>query len=44
LVDTPGSDPVAEAVRYVSGMTDRFLLRCAVDELGWNPARLPLGV
>lgn len=37
-------DPVADAVRYVSGMTDRFLLRCAVDELGWNPERLPVGV
>ncbi|HET8930477.1 MAG TPA: deoxyguanosinetriphosphate triphosphohydrolase, partial [Acidimicrobiales bacterium] len=37
-------DPVADAVRYVSGMTDRYLLRCAVDELGWDPTRLPLGV
>ena len=38
------TDPVADAVRYVSGMTDRYLLRCAVEELGWDPARLPLGV
>jgi len=38
------TDPVADAVRYVSGMTDRYLLRCGVDELGWDPARLPLGV
>lgn len=37
-------DPVADAVRYVSGMTDRFLLRCAVDELGWDPTALPLSV
>lgn len=37
-------DPVADAVRYVSGMTDRYLLRCAVDELGWDPNRLPAAV
>lgn len=43
LVD-PERDPVADAVRYVSGMTDRFLLRCAVDELGWDPTKLPMGV
>ncbi len=37
-------DAVAEAVRYVSGMTDRFLLRLAVDELGWKPDALPVSV
>ena len=37
-------DPVADAVRYVSGMTDRYLLRCAVDELGWSDNALPRGV
>jgi dGTPase len=37
-------DPVAAAVRYVSGMTDRFALRVAVDHLGWDPAKLPRGV
>lgn len=37
-------DPIADAVRYVSGMTDRYLLRCAVTELGWDPARLPSAV
>src|SRR5687768_5887589 len=41
----PGTeDPVADAVRYVSGMTDRFALRIAVDRLGWDPARLPRAV
>lgn len=34
----------AEAVRYVSGMTDRFALNMAVDHLGWEPAKLPRGV
>lgn len=34
----------AHAVRYVSGMTDRFALRLAVEHLGWEPARLPHGV
>ena len=37
-------DPVAAAVRYVCGMTDRFALRAAVDQLGWDPAKLPRGV
>jgi dGTPase len=40
-----GSDEaVAEAVRYVSGMTDRFALDLAVERLGWDPAALPQGV
>ncbi|MDQ3756410.1 MAG: HD domain-containing protein [Actinomycetota bacterium] len=37
-------DPVAAAVRYVSGMTDRFALHMAVEQLGWDPAKLPRGV
>ena len=37
-------DPVAAAVRHVSGMTDRYALRMAVDHLGWDPAKLPRGV
>jgi len=41
----PGSDrAVAEAVRYVSGMTDRFALGLAVERLGWDLAALPQGV
>lgn len=41
----PGSDlAVAEAVRYVSGMTDRFALDLAVSRLGWDTAALPQGV
>jgi len=31
-------------VRYVSGMTDRFAYRLAVERLGWDPAALPRGV
>ena len=39
-----GSDEaVAAAVRYVSGMTDRFAFRLAVDRLGWDPVALPRG-
>lgn len=38
----PGSGEAAQAaVRYVSGMTDRFALRLAVDRLGWPEADLP---
>jgi dGTPase len=41
----PGSTAAAAAaVRYVSGMTDRFALRLAVDRLGWSEADLPTGV
>jgi dGTPase len=39
-----GDDIVHAAVRYVSGMTDRFALALAVDQLGWDPAALPRGV
>ncbi len=39
-----GDDPVAAAVRHVSGMTDRYAFRMAVEVLGWNPADLPRGV
>ena len=35
---------VAEAVRYVSGMTDRFALDLAVERLGWETGALPQGV
>jgi dGTPase len=38
----PGSDEaVADAVRYVSGMTDRFALDLAQERLGWSAAALP---
>jgi dGTPase len=37
-------DAMAEAVRYVSGMTDRFALELAVSRLGWATAALPQGV
>jgi dGTPase len=32
------------AVAYVAGMTDRFACRQAVALLGWDPAKLPVGV
>ncbi|MDP9403617.1 MAG: HD domain-containing protein [Actinomycetota bacterium] len=44
--DGAGNEPdkVAAAVHHVSGMTDRYALRMAVDVLGWDPADLPRGV
>ncbi len=38
------ADPMAAAVHHVSGMTDRYALRMAVEHLGWDPAKLPRGV
>ncbi|MGI8759200.1 MAG: HD domain-containing protein [Acidimicrobiales bacterium] len=38
------AEAVVEAVRYVSGMTDRFALALAVEHLGWDRATLPRGV
>lgn len=41
----PGSpDAAALAVRYVSGMTDRYALALGVELLGWRPEDLPRGV
>jgi dGTPase len=38
----PGSpEAIEEAVRYVSGMTDRFAAAAAVELLGWSPHALP---
>jgi dGTPase len=56
FVDTPGRipnapalqagsvDAAAAAVRYVSGMTDRYALALGVELLGWRPEDLPRGV
>ena len=43
-LDEHNGDRVAAAVDHVSGMTDRYALRLAVDRLGWDPAKLPRGV
>jgi dGTPase len=41
----PGSPAAtALAVRYVSGMTDRYALALGVELLGWRPDALPRGV
>jgi dGTPase len=41
----PGSpDAAAEAVHYVSGMTDRYALGLGVELLGWQAEKLPRGV
>jgi len=44
-VHSAGSDrAAADAVRYVSGMTDRFALDLAHHKLGWDLHTLPRGV
>jgi dGTPase len=43
-VDPGSADAAAVAVRYVSGMTDRFALGLGVELLGWRPEDLPRGV
>lgn len=41
----PGSDEaLADAVRYVSGMTDRFAMRLATEHLGWRTDDLPVTI
>jgi dGTPase len=37
-------EAIRAAVTYVAGMTDRFAFRQAVALLGWDPAKLPVGV
>jgi len=37
-------DAVFVAVAYVAGMTDRFAMRIALSDLGWDRDRLPRGV
>jgi dGTPase len=44
LVDAGSPEAAAQAVRYVSGMTDRFALGLGVELLGWRPDDLPRGV
>ncbi|MGD0880035.1 MAG: HD domain-containing protein [Acidimicrobiales bacterium] len=41
-----GGEPgaVYAAVAYVAGMTDRFAFSQAVARLGWDPAKLPVGI
>ena len=41
---SPDEDPTFAAVRYVSGMTDRFAFRTAVAVLDWPADRLPRGI
>jgi dGTPase len=43
-LDEHGGDRTAAAVHNVSGLTDRYALRHAVEFLGWDPAKLPRGV
>jgi dGTPase len=38
------TEAAAVAVRYVSGMTDRYALALGVELLGWSPSDLPRGV
>jgi dGTPase len=41
---TGSADAVWAAVRYVAGMTDRYAFNCARENLGWDPAALPVGI
>jgi dGTPase len=43
-VEAGSPEAAALAVRYVSGMTDRFALGLGVELLGWRPDDLPRGV
>ena len=45
-VGLTGGEPgaVRAAVAYVAGMTDRFAFSQAVVLLGWDPAKLPVGI
>ena len=43
-VTDPEPDSVAAAVRYVSGMTDRYLTKLGVERLGWATSALPTSV
>lgn len=43
MLETPHS-LLHQAVAYVAGMTDRFAFATAVDQLGWDPSRLPIAV
>lgn len=38
------ADRVHQVVAYVAGMTDHFAFSRAEDLLGWDPARLPVGL
>ena len=40
--DDPGA--LHAAVAYVAGMTDRFACATAIEELSWDPGRLPRGL
>jgi dGTPase len=42
--DAGSPEATALAVRYVSGMTDRYALGLGVELLGWRPEDLPHGV
>jgi dGTPase len=44
VVEAGSPEAAALAVRYVSGMTDRFALGLGVELLGWRPDALPRGV
>ena len=39
-LDAGSDDAMRRAVGYVAGMTDRFAVRCAVSQLGWDAGKL----
>ncbi len=40
----PGEEALHAAVTYVGGMTDRFACARAVEDLNWDPSKLPHGI
>jgi dGTPase len=44
MIRAADADALATAVRYVSGMTDRYLLRVASQLLGWDDSKLPTAI
>ncbi len=43
-LESGSTEAAAVAVRYVSGMTDRYALALGMELLGWQPEALPRGV
>jgi dGTPase len=39
-LDAGSDDALRGAVAYVAGMTDRFAVRCAISQLGWDVTKL----
>ena len=43
-IDAGSSEALRASVGYVAGMTDRFACQQGVNQLHWDPAKLPTGI